>query len=222
LTVIGLAVAAASIFQRRKLNEQTAVGQFWIQHQGSSTIDVIFVSNETRHFFVTRQAPIRREMIKGGSPCLRAGDEGDLVEDHRCGRAAPLISEVGQEIALGNNLNGEACRLRRTPTPGKDAARLDFGFNGNATYSGSIFQSSDQRLKSNVQPLDASSSLSLIGALNPVSYTRLDQTVQGMNLGFIAQQVQSLFPELVSTTSPTALTPDGTLTLNYVGLIAPT
>jgi hypothetical protein len=58
-------------------------------------------------------------------------------------------------------------------------------------------------------------------ALNPVSYTRLDQTAQGMNLGFIAQQVQQLFPELVSTTSPTALTPDGTLTLNYVGLISP-
>jgi hypothetical protein len=93
--------------------------------------------------------------------------------------------------------------------------------NGNATYSGSIFQSSDQRLKTNVQPLDASSSLSLIGALDPVSYTRLDQTAQGMNLGFIAQQVQQLFPELVSTTSPTALTPDGTLTLNYVGLISP-
>jgi len=33
------------------------------QHQGSSTIDVIFVSNEARHFFVTRHAPIRREMI---------------------------------------------------------------------------------------------------------------------------------------------------------------
>ncbi len=45
------------------------------------------------------------------------------------GRTAPLISEVGQEIALGNNLNGEACRLRRTPTPTpvKDASRQDFG-----------------------------------------------------------------------------------------------
>jgi len=93
--------------------------------------------------------------------------------------------------------------------------------NGNATYSGSLFQSSDQRLKTNVLPLEASSSLSLIALLNPVSYARLDQTAQGTNLGFIAQQVQQLFPELVSTTSPTALTPDGTLTLNYVGLISP-
>jgi hypothetical protein len=40
-------------------------------------------------------------------------------------------------------------------------------------------------------------------------------------LGFIAQQVQQLFPALISTTSPTPLTPGGTLGLNYIGLISP-
>jgi len=39
--------------------------------------------------------------------------------------------------------------------------------------------------------------------------------------GFEAQQVQTIFPNLVSTTSPTALTPDGTLSLNYIDLISP-
>jgi hypothetical protein len=48
-----------------------------------------------------------------------------------------------------------------------------------------------------------------------------DQPAQGTNFGFIAQQVQQLFPELVSTTSATTPTPGGTLTLNYAGLIAP-
>jgi hypothetical protein len=33
--------------------------------------------------------------------------------------------------------------------------------------------------------------------------------------------MQQVFPDLVSTTSPTALTPDGTLGLNYIGLISP-
>jgi hypothetical protein len=93
--------------------------------------------------------------------------------------------------------------------------------NGNATYYGSIFQSSDQRLKTDVTSLDASDSLAAIEELNPVSYLRIDQPGTGDNLGFIAQQVQTIFPELVSTTSPTSLTPDGTLTLNYEGLIAP-
>lgn len=93
--------------------------------------------------------------------------------------------------------------------------------NGNATYSGSIFQSSDRRLKENIGSLDAASSLAAVNALDPVSYTRIDQPTEGQNLGFIAQAVQQIFPALVSTTSPTKLTPDGTLTVNYLGLIAP-
>ncbi len=92
---------------------------------------------------------------------------------------------------------------------------------GNATYSGAIYQSSDKRLKTNITPLDASSSLAAILGLTPVSYTRLDQPGGGTNLGFLAQDVQQIFPELVATTSPTALTPNGTLTLNYIGLISP-
>jgi Chaperone of endosialidase len=59
--------------------------------------------------------------------------------------------------------------------------------------------SSDQRLKTDITSLDASSSLAALEALNPVSYTPIDQN-DGQNLGFIAQQVAPIFPELVSTT----------------------
>ena len=54
-------------------------------------------------------------------------------------------------------------------------------------------------------------------------HLQLDRSTQGTTpqLGFIAQQVQPIFPNLVSTTSPTALTPNGTLSLNYIGLISP-
>ncbi len=92
---------------------------------------------------------------------------------------------------------------------------------GNATLSGSLSQSSDERLKTNITPLDASSSLSAILGLTPVSYTRIDQPGGGTNLGFLAQDVAQIFPELITVTNPTALTPNGTLTLNYIGLIAP-
>lgn len=93
---------------------------------------------------------------------------------------------------------------------------------GSAVLSGSLTQNSDQRLKTNVESLDASSSLTAIEALNPVSFNWIDGVFgAGDQLGFIAQQVQEQFPQLVSTTSPTALTPDGTLGLNYSGLIAP-
>jgi len=58
--------------------------------------------------------------------------------------------------------------------------------------------------------------------LNPVTFNWIDPAKSSVpQYGFIAQQVQSVFPNLVSTTSPTALTPDGTLSLNYIDLISP-
>jgi lysophospholipase L1-like esterase len=93
---------------------------------------------------------------------------------------------------------------------------------GNAVLAGGLTQSSDQRLKTNVQSLDASSSLTAIDSLNPVTFNWIDPNKGTIpQLGFIAQQVLPIFPNLVSTTSATALTPDGTLSLNYIGLISP-
>ena len=67
---------------------------------------------------------------------------------------------------------------------------------GNAELSGSLSQSSDQRLKTNIQSLDASSSLSLIDQLNPVTFNWIDPNqTTALQLGFIAQQVQQIFPQ---------------------------
>jgi hypothetical protein len=94
--------------------------------------------------------------------------------------------------------------------------------NGNATLAGNLIQNSDQRLKTNIQSLAASSSLTEIEQLNPVTFNWIDpEKGTGPQLGFIAQQVQQVFPNLVATTSPTVLTPNGTLSLDYIGLISP-
>jgi Chaperone of endosialidase len=93
---------------------------------------------------------------------------------------------------------------------------------GNAQLAGTLTQNSDARLKTNVESLDASSSLAAIEALTPVTFNWIDpEKGSTQQLGFIAQQVLPIFPNLVSTTSPTALTPNGTLGLNYIGFIPP-
>ena len=82
---------------------------------------------------------------------------------------------------------------------------------------------SDERLKQDITPLDSVATLAGIDALNPVSFYWDPETQRGPReqFGFIAQQVQQVFPNLVATSSPTSLTPDGTLSLDYNGLIAP-
>ena len=81
---------------------------------------------------------------------------------------------------------------------------------------------SDERVKQNIISLDASNSLSSIIALNPVSFNWMDSSMgTGQQFGLIAQQVQNVFPNLVQKTNPTIFTPDGTLVVNYYGLIPP-
>ncbi|NNM83827.1 DUF5011 domain-containing protein, partial [Candidatus Parcubacteria bacterium] len=82
---------------------------------------------------------------------------------------------------------------------------------------------SDERLKQDIVPLDSADGLAAIDALNPVSFYWKPETGRGpvQQYGVIAQQVQNVFPNLVTVTNPTPLTPDGTLTVNYDGFIAP-
>jgi hypothetical protein len=147
------------------------------------------------------------------------------------------LGSIGSTVSTGNIGIGTSTPYSRLTTWGADTAagtaaltisnsasttELQVFDNGSATLAGTLTQNSDQRLKTNVQSLDASSSLSAVDALNPVTFNWIDPD-QGTTpqLGFIAQQVQPLFPQLASTTSATALTSGGTLGLNYIGLISP-
>ena len=98
------------------------------------------------------------------------------------------------------------------------AQKLDVA--GTVNASGGYTQNSDARLKTNVRSI-APSTLDRLTSLNPITFNWIN-AVQGTStqVGFVAQDVQKTFPLIVATSSATsALTPDGTLTLNYIGLI---
>lgn len=111
-------------------------------------------------------------------------------------------------------------------------AHFDMSVNSNATITvNGTNYSSDERLKTNIQDLGGDQGLSSIMQLNPVSFnwksTSADPNTQ---LGFIAQQVQQVFPNLVESqdTSETITLADGStqtivnpLSVTYTGLIAP-
>lgn len=89
---------------------------------------------------------------------------------------------------------------------------------GNLDVNGNFYASSDARIKTNVRPL--SGMLAAVKQLNPVSYARLDTSDGETQVGFLAQEVQPLFPNLViNTKHVTDLTPDGMLSVNYNGLV---
>ncbi|MCE6987768.1 tail fiber domain-containing protein [Dyadobacter sp. CY323] len=84
--------------------------------------------------------------------------------------------------------------------------------NGNATISGSNYNTSDLRLKRNFASL--SNSLAKLTDLNGYHYFWKDSTLdQTLQTGLIAQEVETHFPELVKTDDK------GFKSVNYTGLI---
>jgi hypothetical protein len=91
-----------------------------------------------------------------------------------------------------------------------------YGGHGEYTNSsGQWINYSDRRLKTDIVPL--SDSLSKIEMLTPVSFKWKDTATMGSqeNIGLIAQDVQPVFPELVSENA------SGMLGLNYAGFVSP-
>ena len=71
--------------------------------------------------------------------------------------------------------------------------------NGDMVIAGTLTQDSDERLKTNIVSME--SKLDVVNRINPVYYEFKDQRTHpaGRQIGFIAQEIQPLFPELVKT-----------------------
>ena len=84
-------------------------------------------------------------------------------------------------------------------------------FNGNATLSGDLTINSDERLKDNIQPLG--STLDKLHQIEAKTYSFKKDEEHTPKIGVLAQEVQAVFPELVTEGA------DGTLSVNYQGLV---
>ncbi|MCF2492743.1 tail fiber domain-containing protein [Dyadobacter chenhuakuii] len=83
---------------------------------------------------------------------------------------------------------------------------------GNGYLNGNLIQTSDRRLKTKIQPFK--SSLGKVNSLQGYHYNWEDKTKdQTLQTGLIAQEVEQVFPELVSTNK------DGFKSVNYIGLV---
>jgi hypothetical protein len=82
--------------------------------------------------------------------------------------------------------------------------------NSAVTVNGTLNNTSDERLKENIQPIK--NALSDVAKLEGVSFDWKDTGIRGH--GFIAQQIETVIPEVVDTDEET-----GIKSVNYVGVI---
>ena len=145
---------------------------------------------------------------------------------------APGIDINIDKTAPGYSDSSVAFRIRTWDGTTNETAKVFIDNTGKMTLPGSLASSgtqnvsanaggrlvlgtSDRRLKEDITPL--SGMLDKVKGLNPVSYKWIDKenSGAGTNLGFIAQEVEEVFPEV------TYETVEGMKGLNYPGLISP-
>lgn len=124
--------------------------------------------------------------------------------------AVGAYSELGTTTS-GNNF-GVSARASSVTTTGTNygvystasngATNYAGFFNGNVTVTGTFVQPSDRKLKKDIKPFV--SALDKLMALAPVTYYYKNEKESGINLpkelqyGFIAQDLETVFPELVT------------------------
>lgn len=133
----------------------------------------------------------------------RYNDTLVVAENSTGGTAGPSFLITNPAFIIGNG--------------GSNATRSNafvVRYNGNALLAGSLTQNSDRRLKKDIEPL--SLSLHKVQALEGVTYhwngINNHDTTQ-LQYGLIAQEVEKIFPELVTTES------NGYKSVNYIALV---
>jgi hypothetical protein len=133
-----------------------------------------------------------------------------------------------QNILIGNNVdvsaNGLSDKLNIGNTIyanmasdfvgiGNASPNVALDVTGNIEYTGTLADVSDRRMKIDIIPL--SGQLARVAALEGVSFVMKDDPQKQRELGLIAQDVETVYPELVKTSA------EGVKSLNYIGLTAP-
>jgi hypothetical protein len=137
------------------------------------------------------------------------------------GRQAPPSSYVKTFFNASSNplwkLTSEPTQSLE-PISDTDDVRLpqDLFVNGDLHVSGTIFNSSDERIKDEIKQLDRDMCNNIL-KLSPKKYSFKNDTSKKEHYGFIAQDVEKVYPELV--TSETPYNEDGMKSVNYIELI---
>lgn len=84
--------------------------------------------------------------------------------------------------------------------------------NNDLIVTGSIYNSSDKNLKKNIHDIDTNKIENLF-CLNPVHYQYINDNKNRLHNGFIAQDVEKIYPELIGSSDI------GYKTINYYELV---
>ena len=145
----------------------------------------------------------------GAGLSFRVEDGGDIEEQASIDVVVNTVTDTAEESEITFSVQSAG-----TITEIANVDSAGFDVTGNITATGTITSSSDETLKTNINGLE--NALASVLQINGVSFDWVGapETENGANIGVIAQNVETVYPELVSDN-------EAGLTVNYGGLVAP-
>lgn len=177
----------------------------------SSRSDAFTIRKDGQHTMKrTNSTPVH--LVLGGYSSSAAGDDGIISSDPKYTGSDIFLRTYDAlvvQLDFDDNENGQF-----EIKAGDGTEVFEVRETGDATLAGSLTQNSDRRLKKDITTL--SYGLSEVLALAPKSYHwKKDKEHTNKSLGFIAQDLRSVIPEIVHT----AKDEDKTLSVSYTELI---
>ena len=178
-------------------------------NEASADVDFRVESNGNTHtLFVEGSSD--NISIGHGSPTFASGKGVHLADFYFIGFGNGNGTRPDFQLGQDTSTNTLAFRC------GTGADTIDLSINTSGVFSGDFSDTSDERLKENIQDI-ADNQINIVKQLRPVTFDWKEDG-KGADTGFIAQEVIKLLPNDVHTS--TGLDDDSQLGINSLGLIA--
>jgi hypothetical protein len=179
------------------INQDSADVDFRVETDGNA--NTLFIEGSSNNM-----------SIGHSPPTIASGNGVHLADSYFIGFGVGNGTRPDYQVGQDSSNNTLAFRC------GTGADTADLSINTSGLFSGDFNDTSDERLKENIQDI-ADNQINIVKQLRPVTFDWKEDG-KGADTGFIAQEVVKLLPNDVHTS--TGLDDDSQLGINSLGLIA--
>ncbi len=177
-------------------------------HNNSSNLPLVYGNFDEKRFYINRNSSISFQEYFGFSADVQAGDYGgmyiDLRTSNQSNNCFPFYGfSINGAPKAWLEYNGSSDEIAFHNFSGNFVVKFQ---NASKPSGGNWLANSDARLKKNIKSLDSQEMLEKVKQMRGVSYEWDDNVTEygrpeGRQIGFIAQELQRLWPEKIETDS---------------------
>ena len=201
--------------------DTTPMDELWGIYETGSTAGMSGGDKECKNYFMGNTAIGAENGASTGGSGVTYNNLVDKLTVYGSLAVKTAGSKIGNVTAQNNITatkdvvaNQDVAAIRNVNAGANVTATNNLTAGNNVNYGGSLNNTSDRRLKENITPLVSSEVLAKIQELQGHEYNLKADQEKKTRFGFVAQELEKVFPELVSTREE-----DEMKQVNYIDLV---